>query len=77
MEDKSLSVFLTVLFGVAGVVVLALVWLRPVPESDRVLTAIVGSVGLIIALVRAFRLKSKQTRTSTEQVTVEVDAEDR
>ena len=77
MVDKSLSIFLTVLFGVAGAVVLMLAWLRPMPESDRVLTVIVGSVGLIIALVRAMLLKSLQARTGTEQVTVEVGAEDR
>ena len=76
MVDKSLSIFLTVLFGVAGAVVLMLAWLRPMPESDRVLTVIVGSAGLIIAFVRALLLKSVQTRTGTEQVTVEVDAED-
>ena len=77
MEDKSLSIFLTVVFGIAGAVVLMLAWLRPMPESDRVLTVIVGSAGLIIALVRALLLKSLQARTGTEQVTVEVGAEDR
>ena len=77
MADKSLSIFLTVLFGVAGTVALMLAWLRPMPESDRVLTVIVGSAGLIMALVRALLLKSEQTRTGTEQVRVEVGAEDR
>jgi len=37
MKDKSLSIFLIVLFGMSGIAILLLTWLRPMPESERIL----------------------------------------
>ena len=77
MKDKSLSIFLMVLFGISGTAVLMLAWLRPMPESERILATFIGSVGLLVALTRALLLKSLQSETDAEQVQVEAGVEDK
>jgi len=51
MRDKSLGVFLTVLFGISGMAVLLLVWLLPTLESERTMAIFVGSAGLLVARI--------------------------
>ena len=75
MRDKSLGIFLMVLFGISGIAILMLAWLQPMPASERILTTFVGSTGLFVALVRALMLKSPQAKTDGEQVLVKVEFE--
>jgi len=77
MGDKSLSMLLAVLFGISGVTILVLAWVQPMPASERILTIIIGSVGLFVALVRARLLKSPQAKVDTEQVLIGVEAKDK
>ena len=77
MIDKSLGIFLMVLFGVSGMVILALAWVWPMPASERILTTVVGSVGLFVALNRALVLRSSPARTDAEQVRVKVEVKDK
>lgn len=53
MIDKGLDIFLMVFFGMGGTAILVLAWARPMPLPERVLTASIGSIGLIWMLVRA------------------------
>ena len=77
MGDKSLSILLVVLFGISGMTILVLAWVQPMPASERILTTIIGSVGLLVALVRARLLQSPQAKVDTEQVLVGVEAKDK
>jgi len=56
--DRSLSILLMVLFGVAGIAILALVWLRPMPVLERGLATFIGAFGLLVALKQVPQLKS-------------------
>ena len=77
MEDKSLGILLMVLFAMSGIAILMLAWLRPVPESERMLTTVIGSTGIFMALMRALLLKSPRARTGSEQVPVEAEIKDK
>jgi len=74
MKDKSLSIFLIVLFGMSGIAILLLTWLRPMPESERILDTFIGSVGLCVALANTLLLKSPNVGRDDKQPVVEVEA---
>jgi uncharacterized membrane protein YhaH (DUF805 family) len=75
MRDKSLTMWLIVMFGIPGIAVLMLAWLWPVLESERGLAFFVGSAGLLVALIQMLALKRSRGRTNKEQVPVKVEAE--
>ena len=77
MVDKSLGIFLMALFGVSGVIILAVAWMWSMPVSERILTVLVGSVGLFVAGNRALVLKALQVRTKTGAVSIEVKGDDK
>ena len=77
MRDKSLGVFLMVLFGISGMAVLLLVWLLPTLESERIMAIFVGSAGLLVALIQVLTLKRSSGRIDDEQDMVTVEAEDK
>ena len=77
MRDKSLGIFLTVLFGISGMAVLLLVWLWPTLESERTMAIFVGSAGLLVALIQVLTLKRSSGRIDDEQDMVTVEAEDK
>lgn len=77
MIDKSLNMFLVVLFGVSGIAILVLAWVWPMPASERIIATFVGSTGFFMALIRALLLKSPRVRTDAEQSTVKVEAKDK
>jgi len=77
MRDKSLGVFLMVLFGISGMAVLLLVWLLPTLESERTMAIFVGSAGLLVALIQVLALKRSSGRMDDEQDMVTVEAENR
>jgi hypothetical protein len=72
MKDKSLGIWLIIMFGLSGISLIALAWLWPTLEADRILATLVGGVGIAIAVIRALTLKQS---TGKKQVTVEVESE--
>ncbi len=70
MKDKAMEVFLAVMFGILGLAIIVLAWVRPMPESERILTTIIGSVGLLVALGRGLFLKTSRKETDVEYVLV-------
>jgi len=72
MKDKSLGIWLIVLFGVSGMAVITLAWLWPTLQSDRIVATLTGLVGIAIALICAFTLRQS---TANKQVAVEVESE--
>lgn len=57
MKDKSLGILLMVIFGLTGMVVIALAWLLPALESDRLVANFAGSIGIFVATAQALRLR--------------------
>lgn len=70
MKDKAMEVFLAVMFGILGLAIIVLAWVRPMPESERILTTIIGSVGLLVALGRGLFIKTSRKETDVEYVLV-------
>lgn len=77
MRDKSLDIFLMVIFGIPGIAILVLAWIQPMTASERILSNFIGSAGLFMVLTRALLLKSLPTGTDAEPVPVEANAEDK
>ena len=75
MEDKSLGILLTVLFGISGMAVIALAWLWPAPASGRIMATFVGTAGLLIALTRVLMLKRLSVKANNERIPVKVETE--
>ena len=65
MKDKSLDILLVVLFGLSGMTILTLAWVQPMVISERILTIIIGSIGLIVSLTKWLMLKSALARENT------------
>ena len=76
MEDKSLNIMLIVIFGMAGTAILTLAWLQPMSGSGRILTTLIGSVGLLVAAFRARLLRSPQVSAEDEAM-VKVELKDK
>jgi hypothetical protein len=69
MRDKSLSIFLMVLFAISSIAILVVAWLRPMPDIDKIITTIIGSAGILFVLVRSLPIK----KVKTEQVALDAD----
>ena len=76
MRDKSLDILLMTLFGTSGIVILLLAWLQPMADSERILTTLIGSVGLLLASIKAKQVKSPPVMTGNKPKTVKVGTED-
>jgi hypothetical protein len=76
-EEKAHSIFLPVLFGVLGLIVLILAWLWPVSASDRITAIVIGSAGLFGALLRIPMLKRSSGRPDDKQATVNVEVKEK
>ncbi len=63
MTDKSLDIFLMVLFGLGGLAILTLAWVQPMPASERILATVIGSIGLVWVFFRALSLKPIPAKT--------------
>ena len=77
MRDKSLDIWLIMLFGISGIAVLLLAWLWPTLESERIMATFAGSAGLFVALIRGLMLKRSLVTTYNEPTTIKVETEDR
>ena len=74
--DKSHRMFFAVLFGVMGITLLVLAWLRPVSIPDRIIAAAVGSVGLFVAVVRLPALR-RLTKAESKRRPVNTEVKDK
>jgi hypothetical protein len=60
VREKGLDILLVAVFGMGGIAILLLALVLPMAASERILTILVGLIGLTWALVRAVSLVSKQ-----------------
>ncbi len=72
MKDKSLGIWLIVLFGVSGLAAISLGWLLPWLESERIVATLAGLGGIMIAVIRALMLRQS---SDNKEVPVEIEAE--
>lgn len=72
MNDKSLDIFLMVLFGAGGITILIVAWAQPMPVLERVLTTSIGLIGPFWVLVRALSLTSVLARIGIRKNLAEV-----
>jgi len=72
MKDKSLGIWLMVIFGVSGMAVIALAWLLPTLESDRMVANLAGSIGIFIATGQALRLRNLPSNNKHLPLEVEI-----
>lgn len=77
MRDKSLDILLMFLFGTSGIAILLLAWLQPMVDSERILTTLIGSAGLLLASIKVKQVKSPPVTTGNKAKLVKVEAEDR
>ena len=77
MIDKSLGIFLMIIFGLSGIAILTLAWLQPLPASEKILTTLIGSTGLFVALVRALQLRSLPSGVDAEDSMIKVEAKEK
>ena len=77
MRDKSMGIFLIVVFGISGIAVLLLAWLGTTLESEKIAATFIGSIGLLIALIRALMLKYSPDKADNKPVPARVSVEDK
>lgn len=76
MRDKSLGIWLTVLFGISGIAVLLLAWLWPTLEPERITATLTGSAGILVALIQVLTLRRSPGRTADKPAVIEVEIKD-
>lgn len=64
--DRSLQKFLITLFGVGGIVILLVSWLRPMPGLERIISTLIGGMGLIGVLIWTLVLWSNRAKVNIE-----------
>ncbi len=74
--DRSLSVLLMVLFGISGTLILIFTWLQPMSGMERVLSTLLGAIGLGVALSRIPLLRFSEAGMEAGKVPVEVKTRD-
>ena len=72
MNDKALSIFLIAMFGGSGAAMMILAWLQPVLVTERIMAIIIGSVGLLVASIRALMFILPHGGMEIKQVRIEV-----
>lgn len=76
-RDKSLGIWVIVLFGISGIVVLMLAWLWPTLQSERITAIFAGAAGLLVSSTQILMLKRSLGRAVNEPTLIKVEAEDR
>ena len=74
MIDKSLEIFLMLLFGTGGITILVLAWVPAMPLSERIVTICVGAMGLLWVLVRASTLMLARAKINVKKPLAEAEA---
>ena len=75
MRDKSLDIFLMVIFSISGAVVLILAWIQPMTTAESILAIFIGLGGLFIASTRAKLFKLPSAKRESEPISVKVRTE--
>jgi hypothetical protein len=68
MKDRSLGIWLMVIFGVSGLAVVVLSWSLPALHSDRLVATVVGTAGIAVAVIRGLMLRKSPIRQTEELV---------
>ncbi len=76
MEDRSLGIWLVVLFGVSGLAAVVLAWLLPSLQANRIAATLVGLAGIGVAIVRGLMLRKDQVEP-VEELTLDVRTENK
>lgn len=74
MKDKSLGIWLVVLFGVSGLAAISLGWSLPWLESERLAATLAGLAGITVAVIRALMLRQP---ADDKTVPVEIETENK
>ena len=75
-RDRSLSMLLMALFGISGTFILVFTWLQPMSGMERVLSTVLGVIGVGVALSQVPRLRLPKAVAEAETVPVEAEARD-
>ena len=75
MRDRGLNIFLLFSFGITGMAILVMAWIQPMPASERIMTALAGSIGIILSLSLMFSLRRLQPETDSERESAEMEIE--
>ena len=76
MKDRSLDILIMIFFGVSGITILLLAWLKPMMLPDKLLAAGIGSVGVFYAGMKATRSLTHRGVSKGENL-VAAEIEDR
>lgn len=74
-EKKTNSMFLPALFGVMGLIILALAWLQPIGGAERVAAIVMGSAGISGALLRIPAIRRLPDRSNHKRFPVNIEFE--
>ena len=77
MNDKSMDIFLMLLFGIGGVVIFILTWVQSMPLMERILSVLFGSVGIFWVLIHVLLRRPTRTRMDRTLVKVRFDSIDK
>jgi len=74
--ERVLRTMLMVILPLGGIIILALTWLRPLPEFERVLNTFAGAASILLPLLGPILLKNLLDNEDTEQAAIKAEAED-
>ena len=73
MMDKTLNIFLIALLTVAGIVILVVTWLEPMPLSERIVPSFFGTAGIIGALSWTLISRSNSAKVRVTSIADKTD----
>ena len=59
MVDKATDIWLLLLFGAGGIVILILAWVQPMAVFERLMTTFIGLIGPLGVLTRLLFVKTQ------------------
>ena len=62
MLDKSMTLFITMLLVIGGIVILILAWLEPMSVPERIGISIVGIAGIITVFIRFLMTQAREAK---------------
>lgn len=77
MKDKGFDIFLMVLFGMGGIIILVITGVRAMALSDRIVAASFGLMGISFALSRTIPLKSVLPKISAAKNFPEIESKEK
>lgn len=77
MKDKSLGIWLIILFGASGLAVILLAWFWPTLQPERITATLAGMFGVAIATVRALLFRQSPINGDAEHTSAKVEVDDR